>query len=77
MNPQWTDSTIPPPKTQRFSSTNVSWLLDTTRKDTTEKEVFIYFLVFKGLTIDDVRVSRDTEFQEIRPGAGNETGDFS
>ena len=31
----------------------------------------------KGLTIDDVGVSRrDTVFQEIRPGAGFETGDF-
>ena len=30
----------------------------------------------KGLSIDDVGVSRDTVSQEIRPGAGFETGDF-
>ena len=30
----------------------------------------------KGLAIDDVGVSRDTVFQEIRPGAGFKTGDF-
>ena len=29
-----------------------------------------------GVSIDDVWVSRDTVFQEIRPGAGLETGDF-
>ena len=36
----------------------------------------IYFLECKGLSIDDVGVSRDTVFQEIRPGADFETGDF-
>ena len=30
----------------------------------------------KGLSIDDVGVSRDTMFHEIPPGAGFETGDF-
>ena len=30
----------------------------------------------KGLTIDDIGVSRDTVFQEIRPGVGFETADF-
>ena len=30
----------------------------------------------KGLTIDDFRVSRGTVFQDTRPGAGFETGDF-
>ena len=30
----------------------------------------------KGLSIDDVGVSRDIVFQEVRPGAGFETGDF-
>ena len=63
------------PQNQRFSSTNVSRLLDA-RKDTLEKSVSIYFPVCKGLSIDDVGVSRDTAFQEIRPGAGCETGDF-
>ena len=36
----------------------------------------MYDLVSKGLSIDNVGVSRDTEFQEIRPGAGFETADF-
>ena len=52
-----------------------SWLLDT-RTDTTENGVSTYFLVCKGLSIDDVGVSRDIVFQEIRPGAGFETSDF-
>ena len=65
----------PPKKNQRFSSTNVSGLLDT-RKDTVERKISTCFLVCKGLSIDDVGVSRDTVFQEIRPGAGFETGDF-
>ena len=74
-----TDSAIaPPPKNQRFCLTNVSWLLDT-RKDTVEAEVPIHFLVCKGLakglSIDDVGVSRDTVFQDIPPGAGLQTGD--
>ena len=30
----------------------------------------------KGLTIDNVGVSRDTVFLEMRPGAGFETDDF-
>ena len=34
------------------------------------------FLLCKGLSIDDVLVSRDTVLEEIRPGAGFETGDF-
>ena len=50
-------------------------LLDT-GKDTIERNVSTYFLVRKGLSIDDIGVSRDTVFQEIRPGAGFETGDF-
>ena len=40
-----------------------------------EKYPYI-FACAKGLTVDDVGVSRDTVFQEIRPGAGFETGDF-
>ena len=54
------DSTIATPQNQRFSSTNVSRLLDTTRKDTLEKKVSIYLPVCTGLSIDDVGVSRDT-----------------
>ena len=41
-----------------------------------KKKVSVYFLVCKHLTIEDLGVSRDTVFQEIRPGAGFETGDF-
>ena len=47
---------------------NVSWLLGA-RKDTIEKKVSKYVPVCKGLSTDDVRVSRDTVFQKIRPGA--------
>ena len=42
-----TDSAIPPPRNQRYSLTNVSWLLDT-RKDTIEAKVSIRFLVSKA-----------------------------
>ena len=34
------------------------------------------FLVYGGLSNDDVGVARGTLFQEIRPGAGFKTGDF-
>ena len=45
--------------------------------DTIENKVSIYFLVVcKGLSIDDVGVSRDTVFQEIWHGVGFETADF-
>ena len=50
-------------------------MLDT-RKNTIDRNVSTYFLVRKGLSIDDVGVSRDTVLREIRPGAGFETGDF-
>ena len=53
----------------------IAWLLDT-RKDNNKKIAKIRFLVCKSLNIDDVGVSRDTLFQEIRPGAGCEAGDF-
>ena len=36
----------------------------------------MYFFVCKDLTIDDIGVSRDTVFHEIRPGAAFETVDF-
>ena len=41
-----------------------------------EKYPQTLFRAKKGLSIDDVGVSRDTAFQEIRPGAGFEAGDF-
>ena len=70
-----TDSTIAPPQSQRSSLTNVSWLLGT-RKATIEKKGSVYFLVCKGLSIDDIGVSTDTVVRDIRPGAGFEAGDF-
>ena len=63
-----------PPLNQRRSLTNVSWLLDK-REDPIESNVSTYFLVCKGLSNNDVGVSRDTVLQEVRPGAGFETGD--
>ena len=51
-------------------------LLDT-RKGTIENTISVYyFLICKGLSIDDVGVPRDTIFREIRAGAGFEIGDF-
>ena len=41
-----------------------------------EKRVSIYFLVCKSLSIDDVGVTRDTVYQEIRSRAGFKTSDF-
>ena len=64
-----------PPQNQRLSSTNVSGMLGT-RKDTIDTKVSTYLLVCKGLPIDDVGVSRDTMFREIRPGTGFETVNF-
>ena len=58
-----------------FSNERFVKLVDTI-KDTAERKVSTYFLVCKGLSIDDVGVLKDTIFQEIRPGAGFETGDF-
>ena len=61
-----------PPQNLRYYLPTVSWLLDT-RKDTIEKRVSILFLVWKGLSIDDVEVSRcrgverDTVLRERRP----------
>ena len=40
------------------------------------KYPYIFLCAKKGLNMDDVGVSRDIVFQEIRPGAGFETGDF-
>ena len=58
--PGWTDSSIAPSQNQRFSSSNVSRLLDT-RKDAPtltlhlDYDIFIHFLVREGLSNDDVR----------------------
>ena len=40
------------------------------------KYIHVFFGVYRGLSIHGVGVSRDTVFQEIRLGAGFETGDF-
>ena len=71
-----TDPTIAPPLLgQRFSSTNVSRLLDT-RKDAGNGKFPRISLFCIGLSNDDVGVSMDTVFQKIRPEAGFKTGDF-
>ena len=54
-----------PPKKQRFSLTNVSWLLGT-KEGCNEKNVFVYVFVCKELSGDDVGVARAAVFQEIR-----------
>ena len=71
-----TDPTVAPSK-------NSDFLQRTFRCCSTQKRIkqlktkYPYFLVCKGLSIDDLGVSRDTTvFREIRPGAGFETGDF-
>ena len=69
-----TDSTTAPAKTSDFLQRTFHGC--DTRKDTIENKVSIYFLVCKGLSVDDVGVSRDTTFLQIRSGAGYETGDF-
>ena len=72
-----TDSTIAHPQNQQFYLTNVSWLFSTQGMIQWKTKCPIYFLVCKGLSIDDVGVSRETVLQETRPGAGFETADFS
>ena len=42
----------------------------------TIKSSYIFLFAKKGLSNDDVGGTRGTAFQEIRPGAGFETGDF-
>ena len=40
------------------------------------KNIMLSLIVYKGLSSDDVAVARGTVSQEIRPGAGFETGGF-
>ena len=40
------------------------------------KNIFMCFLVGKGLSNDDVGVARGAIFQELRPESGFKTGDF-
>ena len=61
----------PPPPIQRFSLTNVSWLLDAMKSISSHVILF-----YKGLSNGDVGVVRATIFQKIRQGAGLKTGDF-
>ena len=53
----------------------VSRLLDTT-KGAINKTFPYMFLFCKWLSNDDVGVSMDTVFQDVRPKAGFKTGDF-
>ena len=64
-----------PPENQRFYLTDLSWLLDT-RKDAMKKICSYILFVCKGLSNDDVGVTRGTVFQKIRPGAVFKTSDF-
>ena len=41
-----------------------------------KNKIFTCFLVCKGRSNDYVERARGTVFQEIRPGAGFQTGDF-
>ena len=76
-----TDPTmIAPPKKQRSSLTNVSWLHDTTEGWLYEKRILMYFLARIKLSNDDVgeggnehRISGD---KAGIIGAGFKTGDF-
>ena len=70
-----TDSTIAPPKNQRFSSTNVSWLLDA--REGATKNIYSSIILFaKDYTTMTSGVARGTVIQEMQPGAGFETDDF-
>ena len=56
------------PPNQRFSLTNVSWILDTRKDVRDEKNIFLgIFLFAKGLSKDDIGVARGTVSQKIRP----------
>ena len=64
-----TDSTIAPPKTCDFLTTNISWLLDM-RKGAIMKKASStcpqkHFYACKGLSIDDIGAARGAVFQEI------------
>ena len=55
------------PQNQRFCLTDLSWVLDLKKGDNQNKVlVSIYFLVCKGLSIGEVRLSWDTAFEKIR-----------
>ena len=74
-NVEKTGSTIrPPPKTAiLFNERFMAARQEERRYDT---QLFVYFLVCKGLSNDGVGVARGTVFEEIRPGASFKTGDF-
>ena len=69
------NSTISSPQNQRFSLANVSWLFDT-REDAIRKRAYMYFIVGKGLSNDDVGAATGTVFQEVRPGSWFRNRDF-
>ena len=56
--------------------TNVKWLLDMRKDGMNKISSLVFLLAKKGLSNDDVSVARGTVFEEIRPGAAFETGDF-
>ena len=69
-----TDSTMVPPK----NSDLLQWPFHGCSKQgrmRLKAKYPWYSSACKGLSIDGVEVSRDTVFQEIRPGVGFETGD--
>ena len=69
---------MPPPNPAIFFNRLFSGLLDRHEEgDATKKNVFMYVLVCKGLSNDDVGVDRGSPyFRRIRPEAGSHTGDF-
>ena len=83
LKPGMSDSTIaPPPRKKKAIFFNRTFQGYSTQQGRDallgQKNVSIHFPVLfcKGISIDDVGVSRDTVFQEVRPGARFETGDF-
>ena len=70
-----TDSTIDLPKTSDFlSQTFCGWSIH--GRMPLKTKFILHFLACRGLSIDDVGVSRHNVFHEIRPGAGFETRNF-
>ena len=74
-----TDSTIAPPpqkKKQRFSSTNVPWLLDR-RKYAVEKRLHVFSCLQRTTKRSPRRGGKGHRISgDTRPGAGFDTGDF-
>ena len=70
-------STPPPEKKTAISLTDVSRLLDTKKRMLLKKNIFTYQVFScKGLSNDESGVARDPVLDEMRSGAGFQTGDF-